>query len=47
MKGNLYVIMGGGGNMGVFVMDGGVVVVDIKNFGWGSVILDKIKTVIS
>ena len=47
VKGNLYVITGGGGNTGAFVTDGGVVVVDTKNPGWGSAILDKIKTVTS
>ena len=35
------------GNTGAFVTDGGVVVVDTKNPGWGSAILDKIKTVTS
>ena len=45
LKSNLYVISGGGGNTAALVTDGGVVVVDTKNPGWGSAILDKIRTV--
>ena len=45
VKSNLYVITGGGGNTAAFVTDGGVVVVDTKNPGWGSAILDQIRTV--
>ena len=45
VKDNLYVIVGGGGNTAALVTDGGVVVVDTKNPGWGSAILDKIRTV--
>src|SRR5438309_9849630 len=54
VKDNLYMITGAdptnrdsfsGGNTGVFITDGGVVLVDTKLAGWGQVILDKIKTV--
>jgi cyclase len=54
VKDNLYIITGSspvnrdafsGGNTGVFITDGGVVVVDTKLAGWGQVILDRIKTV--
>ena len=45
VKGNLYMITGGGGNTAAFVTEGGVVVVDTKNPEWGDAILDKIKTV--
>ena len=45
VKDNLYVIVGGGGNTAALVTDDGVVVVDTKNPGWGSAILDKIRTV--
>ena len=45
VKDNLYLITGGGGNTAAFVTDGGVVVVDTKNPGWGGAILDKIRTV--
>jgi glyoxylase-like metal-dependent hydrolase (beta-lactamase superfamily II) len=54
VKDNLYIITGSspvnrdafsGGNTGVFISDGGVVVVDTKLAGWGQVILDRIKTV--
>jgi cyclase len=43
LKDNLWVLKGGGGNTAVFVTEGGVVVVDAKNPGWGKPILDKIK----
>jgi len=54
VKGNLYVIKGStpvnrdlfsGGNVGVFVMDRGVAVVDTKLPGWGPVLLDRIRSV--
>jgi glyoxylase-like metal-dependent hydrolase (beta-lactamase superfamily II) len=54
VKDNLYMITGSdptdrnafsGGNTGVFITDGGVVVVDTKLAGWGQVILEKIKSV--
>jgi cyclase len=43
VKDNLYVLKGGGGNTAVFVMANGVTVVDAKNPGWGTPILNKIK----
>ena len=43
LKDNLYVLTGGGGNTAVFIMANGVVVVDAKNPGWGTPILNKIK----
>jgi glyoxylase-like metal-dependent hydrolase (beta-lactamase superfamily II) len=43
VKDNLFVFRGGGGNTAVFVMASGVAVVDAKNPGWGTPILDKIK----
>src|SRR5438445_12037548 len=43
LKDNLWVLKGGGGNTAVFVTEGGVVVVDAKNPGWGKPILNKIK----
>jgi cyclase len=43
LKDNLFVLKGGGGNTAVFIMAGGVTVVDAKNPGWGQPILDKIK----
>ncbi len=45
VKENLYMIVNGGGNTGVFITANGVVVVDTKNPGNGQAILDKIKTV--
>jgi glyoxylase-like metal-dependent hydrolase (beta-lactamase superfamily II) len=36
-----------GGNVAVFVTDGGVVLVDTKLAGWGQALLDKVKTVTS
>src|SRR6476660_177197 len=47
VKDNLYVLRGatGGGNTAVFVTANGVTVVDAKNPGWGTPILDKIKTI--
>src|SRR6266513_1299876 len=43
LKDNLYVLTGGGGNTAVFITTNGVVVVDAKNPGWGTPILNKIK----
>ena len=43
LKDNLFVLRGGGGNTAVFVTATGVVVVDTKNPGWGTPLLDKIK----
>ena len=43
LRDNLFVLRGGGGNSAVFVTEGGVVVVDSKNPGWGQPLLDKIK----
>jgi len=54
VKDNLYVITGStpapreafsGGNVGIFVTDAGVVVVDTKLAGWGPTILERIRTV--
>jgi glyoxylase-like metal-dependent hydrolase (beta-lactamase superfamily II) len=54
VKENLYVIKGNtpvdralfsGGNVGVFVMERGVAIVDTKLPGWGQVLLDRIRTV--
>ena len=54
VKENLYVIRGNtpvdralfsGGNVGVFVMERGVAIVDTKLPGWGQVLLDRIRTV--
>jgi cyclase len=42
---NLYMLVGGGGNTGVFITANGVVVIDTKNPGWGQPILDKIKSI--
>ena len=36
LRGNLFMLKGGGGNTAVFVGASGVVVVDTKNPGWGS-----------
>jgi len=43
LKDNLYVLKGGGGNTSVFITASGVTVVDTKNPGWGSPVLEKIK----
>jgi glyoxylase-like metal-dependent hydrolase (beta-lactamase superfamily II) len=43
LKDNLFVLTGGGGNTAVFITTNGVVVVDAKNPGWGTPILNKIK----
>jgi cyclase len=54
VKDNLYIVTGSspanrdafsGGNVGVFVTDKGVVIVDTKLAGWGQAILDRIRTV--
>ena len=54
VKGNLYVIKGNtpvdrsvfsGGNVGVFVIDEGVTVVDTKLPGWGPTLLERIREV--
>jgi glyoxylase-like metal-dependent hydrolase (beta-lactamase superfamily II) len=47
VKDNLFVLRGGGGNTAVFVTASGVTVVDAKNPGWGTPILEKIKTLTS
>src|SRR6185503_7043551 len=56
LKDNLYILTSStpgnpatfsGGNVAVFVTDGGVVLVDTKLAGWGQALLDKIKTVTS
>ncbi|MGD9905789.1 MAG: MBL fold metallo-hydrolase [Vicinamibacterales bacterium] len=43
VKDTLFVLRGGGGNTAVFVTAGGVTVVDAKNPGWGTPILNTIK----
>lgn len=43
VRDNLFVLRGGGGNTAVFVTANGVTVVDAKNPGWGTPILNKIK----
>lgn len=43
VKDNFYVLRGGGGNTAVFIGADGVTVVDAKNPGWGTPVLDKIK----
>src|SRR5215210_7490955 len=54
LKDNLYVLTTSapgnpatfsGGNVAVFITDGGVTLVDTKLNGWGQAVLDKIKTV--
>jgi cyclase len=56
VKENLYVITGSsagdeeafsGGNVAVFITDGGVTIVDAKLPGWGQTIVDHVKTVTS
>ena len=56
LKDNLYILTSStpgnpatfsGGNVAVFVTDGGVVLVDTKLAGWGQALLDKVKTVTS
>src|SRR5262245_4192886 len=43
LKDNLFVLKGGGGNTAVFIGANGVTVVDTKNPGYGTPILNKIK----
>ena len=45
VKDNLYMLTGdgGGGNTAVYIGETGVTVVDAKNPGWGTPILNKIK----
>ena len=54
VKDNLYIITGSspvpretfsGGNVGVFITDAGVVIVDTKLAGWGPTILERIRTI--
>ena len=45
LKDNLYVMKGGGGNSAVFITADGVTVVDTKLPGWGTPLLEKIKSV--
>ncbi|MBI3491523.1 MAG: MBL fold metallo-hydrolase [Acidobacteria bacterium] len=54
LKDNLYVLTSStpgnaatfsGGNVAIFITDGGVTLVDTKLAGWGQAVLDKIKTV--
>ena len=54
LKDNLYVLTSSkpgdpatfsGGNVAVFITDGGVTLVDTKLTGWGQAILDKLKTI--
>jgi glyoxylase-like metal-dependent hydrolase (beta-lactamase superfamily II) len=56
VKENLYLITGSGasdeeafsgGNVAVFITDGGVTIVDAKLPGWGQIIVDRVKTVTS
>jgi glyoxylase-like metal-dependent hydrolase (beta-lactamase superfamily II) len=44
IKDNLFMLKGGGGNTAVYIGATGVTVVDAKNPGWGTPILEKIKT---
>jgi cyclase len=43
VKDNLFYLTGGGGNSTVFIQSDGITVVDTKNPGWGTPLLDKIK----
>jgi len=46
IKDNFYVLTGGGGNTSVFITQkNGVVVVDTKNPRWGSLLVEKIKSI--
>src|SRR5713101_2119589 len=56
LKDNLYVLTSStpgnaatfsGGNVAVFITDGGVTLVDAKLAGWGQAVLDKVKSVTS
>lgn len=44
VKDNVYVVKGGGANSTVFLTPQAAIVVDMKNPGWGSALLTKIKT---
>ena len=43
VRDNFYMLVGGGGNTGVFIGANGVTVIDTKNPGYGTPILAKIK----
>jgi cyclase len=43
VRDNFYMLVGGGGNTGVFIGANGVTVIDTKNPGYGTPILNKIK----
>src|SRR5215475_568446 len=45
VRDNFYVLVGGGGNTGVFIGANGVTVIDTKNPGYGTPILAKIKEI--
>jgi cyclase len=45
VRDNVYLIKGGGGNSTVFITSTGVVLVDAKSPGWGTPLLEKIKTI--
>jgi cyclase len=45
IRDNFYLLTGGGGNTSVFIAQDGVVVVDAKNPGWGSLLVEKIKSI--
>jgi glyoxylase-like metal-dependent hydrolase (beta-lactamase superfamily II) len=45
VRDNLYVVYGGGGNTGVLVTPGGVVLVDTKLSGWGPALLEQVRTI--
>jgi glyoxylase-like metal-dependent hydrolase (beta-lactamase superfamily II) len=44
VKDNVYVVKGGGANSTVFLTSSAAIVVDMKNPGWGTALLTKIKT---
>lgn len=43
LRDNMYVLRGGGGNTAVFIMAGGVALVDTKIAGWGQPIIERVK----
>lgn len=45
LRDNLFVIKGGGGTTTLFLTSKGAVVIDSKNPGWGSALLQKIRTI--
>ena len=45
VRDNFYMLVGGGGNTGVFIGANGVTVIDTKNPGYGTPILNKIKEI--